>query len=304
MQVQPETSTAVVIDWRQRARHFLALTKPRITLMAAFCALIGMLMATPSMPPLALLTAATIGIALLAAAGFVVNCLAERHIDAQMARTRARPLARGEVDFIPALVFAGVLGSLGSAILLAYVNQLTMWLTMATFVGYALVYTLLLKPATPQNIVIGGASGAMPPLLGWVAITNEINAPAIVMFLIIFIWTPPHFWALALYRIEDYKRSGLPMLPVTHGPEFTRLNIWLYTILLAACSLLPFVIRMNSYIYLASAVVLSGIFLWYAWGLWRNYSDALARKTFRYSIWYLCALFAAMLVDHYALQSS
>jgi heme o synthase len=261
-----------------------------------------MLMASPNMPPLALLIAATIGIALLAAAGFVVNCLAERHIDARMARTRARPLARGEVDFIPALVFAGVLGSLGSAVLLAYVNQLTMWLTMATFVGYALVYTLLLKPATPQNIVIGGASGAMPPLLGWVAITNEINAPALVMFLIIFIWTPPHFWALALYRIEDYKRSGLPMLPVTHGPEFTRLNIWLYTILLAACSLLPFVIRMNSYIYLASAVVLSGVFLWYAWGLWRNYSDELARKTFRYSIWYLCALFAAMLVDHYILK--
>jgi heme o synthase len=302
MQVQPETTSLVRSDWRQRAKHFLALTKPRITLMAAFCALIGMLMASPNMPPLSLLTAATIGIALLAAAGFVVNCLAERHIDARMARTRARPLARGEVDFIPALVFAGVLGSLGSAILLAYVNQLTMWLTMATFVGYALVYTLLLKPATPQNIVIGGASGAMPPLLGWVAITNEINAPALVMFLIIFIWTPPHFWALALYRIEDYKRSGLPMLPVTHGPEFTRLNIWLYTILLAACSLLPFVIRMNSYIYLASAIVLSGVFLWYAWGLWRNYSDALARTTFRYSIWYLCALFAAMLVDHYALK--
>ncbi len=301
MQVQPETSSAVTIDWRQRARHFYALTKPRITLMAAFCALIGMLMASPTMPALSLLTAATVGIALLAAAGFVVNCLAERHIDAQMARTRARPLARGEVDFVPALVFAGVLGSLGSAILLAYVNQLTMWLTMATFVGYALIYTLLLKPATPQNIVIGGASGAMPPLLGWVAITNEINAPAIVMFLIIFIWTPPHFWALALYRIEDYKRSGLPMLPVTHGPEFTRLNIWLYTILLAACSVLPFVIRMNGVLYLACAVVLSGVFLWYAWGLWRNYSDALARKTFRYSIWYLCALFAAMLVDHYVL---
>jgi heme o synthase len=162
-----------------------------------------------------------------------------------------------------------------------------------------LVYTLLLKPATPQNIVIGGASGAMPPLLGWVAITNEINAPAIVMFLIIFIWTPPHFWALALYRIEDYKRSGLPMLPVTHGPEFTRLNVLLYTVLLAACSVLPFVIRMNGLIYLASAMVLSGVFLWYAWGIWRNYSDELARKTFRYSIFYLCALFAAMLVDHY-----
>lgn len=284
---------------RYRAGQYFALTKPRITLMAAFCALIGMLLASKELPPWSLLLAATVGISLLAGAGFVVNCLAERHIDAQMARTRARPMARGQVNALGALLFAGVLGSLGSAILLAYVNQLTMWLTMATFVGYALVYTLLLKPATPQNIVIGGASGAMPPLLGWVAITNEINAPAIVMFLIIFIWTPPHFWALALYRIEDYKRSGLPMLPVTHGPEFTRLNVWLYTVLLAACSILPFVIRMNGLVYLTSAIVLSGIFLWYAWGIWRNYSDELARKTFRYSIFYLCALFAAMLLDHY-----
>jgi heme o synthase len=284
---------------RYRLGQYLALTKPRITLMAAFCALIGMLLASKALPPWSLLVAATVGISLLAGAGFVVNCLAERHIDAQMARTRARPLARGQVNAFGALIFAGVLGSLGSAILLTFVNQLTMWLTMATFVGYALVYTLLLKPATPQNIVIGGASGAMPPLLGWVAITNEINAPAIVMFLIIFIWTPPHFWALALYRIEDYKRSGLPMLPVTHGPEFTRLNVLLYTVLLAACSVLPFVIRMNGLIYLASAMVLSGVFLWYAWGIWRNYSDELARKTFRYSIFYLCALFAAMLVDHY-----
>jgi heme o synthase len=288
--------------WRYRAGQFLALTKPRITLMAAFCALIGMLLASDKVPAISLLFFATIGISLLAAAGFVVNCLAERHIDAQMARTRARPLARGEVHFMPALIFAGLLGTLGCAILLAYVNQLTMWLTLATFVGYALIYTLLLKPATPQNIVIGGASGAMPPLLGWVAITNEINAPAIVMFLIIFIWTPPHFWALALYRIEDYKRSGLPMLPVTHGPEFTRLNVWYYTILLAACSLLPFVIRMNSWLYLAFAVVLSGVFLWYAWLIWKRYTDAIARKTFRYSIFYLCALFAAMLLDHYLVK--
>lgn len=295
------SNTLQANTWRYRAGQYLALTKPRITLMAAFCALIGMLLASESVPPLGLLFAATLGIALLAGAGFVVNCLAERHIDAQMARTRARPLARGEVNFVPALAFAGVLGSLGAAILLAYVNQLTMWLTLATFVGYALVYTLLLKPATPQNIVIGGASGAMPPLLGWVAIAGEINAPAIVMFLIIFIWTPPHFWALALYRIEDYKRSGLPMLPVTHGPEYTRWQVFLYTVLLAVSSLLPFVIRMNSWIYLASAVVLSGVFLAYAWGLWKNYSDALARKTFRYSILYLCALFAAMLIDHYIL---
>ncbi len=291
--------TTARTDWRYRAQQYLALTKPRITLMAAFCALIGMLLARPVLPSLSLLLSATVGISLLAAAGFVVNCLAERHIDAQMARTRARPMARGEVGFLAATVFSLILGSLGAAILMARVNPLTMWLTLATFVGYALVYTLILKPATPQNIVIGGASGAMPPLLGWVAVTGEISGPAVVMFLIIFFWTPPHFWALALYRVEDYKRSGLPMLPVTHGPEFTRWSVFLYTLLMAVSSLLPFLIGMNGLLYLASALVLSGIFTYYSWGLWRNYSDALARKTFRYSIFYLCALFAVMLIDHY-----
>jgi heme o synthase len=290
-----QTSTSI----GQTLRQLFLLTKPRITLMAAFCAVIGMLLAAPSVKSWALLTAATIGISLLAGAGFVVNCLAERHIDAQMARTRGRPAARGDIGMLPALTFAGVLGSLGAAILLAYVNQLTMWLTLATFVGYALIYTLLLKPATPQNIVIGGASGAMPPLLGWVAVTNDIGAPAIVMFLIIFIWTPPHFWALALYRVEDYKKSGLPMLPVTHGPAFTQLNVWLYTVLLVASSVLPFVIRMSGYVYLVCALALGAVFLRYSWLIWKHYTDAIARKTFKYSIWYLAALFAALLLDHF-----
>jgi heme o synthase len=281
------------------SQQLLKLTKPRITIMAGFCALIGMLLAAPSVKSWALLTAATSGISLLAAAGFVVNCLAERHIDAQMARTQRRPAARGDIGVMPALVFAGLIGSLGAAILLTYVNQLTMWLTLATFVGYALVYTLLLKPATPQNIVIGGASGAMPPLLGWVAVTNDIGAPAIVMFLIVFLWTPPHFWALALYRVEDYKKSGLPMLPVTHGMAYTQLNVWLYTILMVASTLLPFVIRTSGYFYLVSAFVLGGVFLWYSWQVWRHYSDAIARKTFKYSIWYLLGIFAALLVDHF-----
>jgi len=265
-------------SWRYIALQYFALTKPRVVLLAAFCALIGMLLATDGPLPWTLLGAGLAGISLLAGAGFAFNCLIERSIDARMARTRARPLARGEV---------GVTG------------PLTMWLTMATFVGYAVIYTVLLKPATPQNIVIGGASGAMPPVLGWAAVANEVTAPALVLFLIIFVWTPPHFWALALYRIEDYRRSGLPMLPVTHGPEFTRLNVLLYTVLLVAVSVMPYMIRMSGLFYLLSALVLGGVFLWYAWRLWRNYSDALARKTFSYSIFYLSALFGALLIDHY-----
>ncbi len=299
MQSMESSSTVSIASANRYFRQLVLLTKPRITLMAGFCALIGMLLAAPTVQSWALLVAATVGISLLAGAGFVVNCLAERHIDAQMARTSGRPAARGDIGMLPALLFAGLIGSLGAAVLLTYVNQLTMWLTLATFVGYALVYTLLLKPATPQNIVIGGASGAMPPLLGWVAITNDIGAPAIVMFLIVFLWTPPHFWALALYRVEDYKKSGLPMLPVTHGMAFTQLNVWLYTLLMVASSLLPFVIRMSGYLYLASAVVLGAVFIAYSWQIWKHYSDAVARKTFKYSIWYLLGIFMALLLDHF-----
>lgn len=286
-------------NWRHIALQYFALTKPRVVLLAAFCALIGMLLATDGPLPWQLLIAGIAGISLLAGAGFAFNCLIERSIDARMARTRARPLARGEVGVTGTIVFAGIIGGLGAALLYWAVNPLTMWLTMATFIGYAVIYTVFLKPATPQNIVIGGASGAMPPVLGWAAVANEVTAPALVLFLIIFVWTPPHFWALALYRIEDYRRSGLPMLPVTHGPEFTRLNVLLYTVLLVAVSVMPFMIHMSGYFYLLSALALGGVFLWYAWRLWRSYSDALARRTFSYSIFYLSALFGALLIDHY-----
>lgn len=285
--------------WRHTVVQYYELTKPRVVMLAAFCALIGMLLASEGPLSWTVLSAGLAGISLLAGAGFAFNCLIERSIDARMARTRARPLARGDVSVTGTIVFAGVIGGMGSLLLYWYVNVLTMWLTMATFVGYAVIYTVLLKPATPQNIVIGGASGAMPPVLGWAAVANEVTAPALVLFLIIFVWTPPHFWALALYRIEDYRRSGLPMLPVTHGPEFTRLNVLLYTVLLVAVSLMPFMIRMSGWFYLASAIVLGLVFLVYAWRLWRSYSDALARRTFSYSIFYLAALFGALLIDHY-----
>ncbi len=295
MHAQPTTT----VDLRRLVHDYFELTKPRVTLLAAFCALIGMLLASDNWVPWRVLVFGLAGISLLAGSGFTFNCLVERSIDARMARTRARASARGEVSIAGSLVFAGVLGGLGAWMLYAFVNPLTMWLTLATFVGYAVIYTVVLKPATPQNIVIGGASGAMPPVLGWAAVANEVSAPALVLFLIIFVWTPPHFWALALYRVEDYKLSGLPMLPVTHGSQFTRLNILLYTFLLLATTLLPFLIGMSGLLYLASALILGGVFLGYAWRLWRHYTDALSRRTFGYSIFYLAALFGALLVDHY-----
>ncbi len=286
-------------SWRDTVAHYVALTKPRIVLLAAFCALIGMMLASEGAVPWRVLVFGLAGISLLAAAGFAFNCLVERGIDARMARTRARPSARGEVGVRGTLVFAGVLGGLGAWLLDMFVNPLTMWLTIATFVGYAVVYTVLLKPATPQNIVIGGASGAMPPVLGWAAVANDVTAQALVLFLIVFVWTPPHFWSLALYRIEDYRKVGLPMLPVTHGAEFTRLNVLLYTLLLVATSVLPYVIGMSGVFYLVCALALGAVFLRYAWLLWRRYSDALSRRTFGYSILYLAAIFGALLVDHY-----
>lgn len=283
------------------ARQYYVLTKPRIVLLAVFCAMIGMFMATTEGESVSwrTLLAGTAGIGLLAAAGFVFNCFVERGIDAVMWRTAHRGSASGDVGNTGMVCFFLALGASGALLLHLFVNPLTMVLTLATFVGYAIVYTVLLKPRTPQNIVIGGASGAMPPLLGWVAVTDEITAPAVVMFLIIFVWTPPHFWALALYRAADYRRSGLPMLPVTHGAAFTRLNVLLYTVLLTAVTLLPFAIGMSGRFYLAAAVVLDGIFLGLAWQVWRHYTDAISRKTFGYSILYLALLFGAMLVDHY-----
>jgi protoheme IX farnesyltransferase len=251
------------------------------------------------MVPLQALLAGTLGIALTAGAAAAVNCLVEQRLDALMARTRYRPLPRGQVTSLQTLVFAAIVGGTGLAILYQWVNALTMWLTLATFVGYAIIYTLVLKPLTPQNIVIGGASGAMPPVLGWAAVTGEVAADALILFLIIFAWTPPHFWALALYRKGDYVRAGVPMLPVTHGDKFTRLHVLLYTVILTAVTLMPFVTRMSGAIYLASAVVLDAVFLYYAVRVYAAYTDRLAQRTFRYSIVYLTALFAALLVDHY-----
>jgi protoheme IX farnesyltransferase len=282
-----------------RLRQYYALTKPRVVQLIVFCAVIGMLLAVPGLPDLPTALAATAGIWLVAGAAAAFNCLVERHIDARMARTAWRPTARGELTDAHTLLFSGLLCGAGSALLYLFVNPLTMWLTFATFVGYAVVYTVLLKPMTPQNIVIGGASGAMPPVLGWAAMRGEVGPEALMLCLIIFLWTPPHFWALALYRAEDYRRSGLPMLPVTHGNEFTRLHVLLYTLVLFAGTLLPFIYRMSGWLYLAAAVLLGGVFIGHAFALWRRYSDRLARKTFRFSILYLSLLFAALLLDHY-----
>ena len=282
-----------------RIAQYWALTKPRVTQLAVFCAVIGMFLASPDLPDWKVVVAATIGIWLLAGAAFAMNCLVEREIDSRMARTARRPMALGEITVTQTLVFSGVIGGIGMWVLYNFVNPLTMWLTFATFVGYAVIYTMILKPATPQNIVIGGLSGAMPPALGWAAIANDVPMQAWILVLIIFTWTPPHFWALAMYRRDDYAKSGLPMLPITHGLKFTQFHIWLYTIVLVATTMLPFAVKMSGLIYLASAAVLGAIFLWYAWQIYRHYTDQIARKTFTYSIVYLSLLFAALLVDHY-----
>lgn len=293
--IHPETMASVL-------RQFYALTKPRVVQLIVFCALIGMVLAVPGVPSLADLqqgALACIGIWLVAGAAAAFNCLVEKGIDAKMKRTAWRPTARGQLSDRQALLFSAALCAAGSALLWFAVNPLTMWLTFATFVGYAVVYTVILKPLTPQNIVIGGASGAMPPVLGWAAMTGDVGPEALILFLIIFLWTPPHFWALALYRVEDYRKAGLPMLPVTHGNEFTRLQVLLYTFILFAACLMPFIYGMSGWLYLLVAVGVSIGFTGYAFALWRNYSDALARKTFRFSLIHLSVLFAALLVDHY-----
>ncbi len=285
-------------------RQFYALTKPRVIQLIVFCALIGMVLAVAGVPSWSEVKVAVIacaGIWLVAAAAAAFNCIVEKGIDAKMKRTSWRPTAKGDLNDRQTLIFSASLCAAGSALLYFWVNPLTMWLTFATFVGYAVIYTVILKPLTPQNIVIGGASGAMPPVLGWAAMTGNVGPEAMILFLIIFLWTPPHFWALALYRVEDYRKSGLPMLPVTHGNEFTRLQILLYTFVLFAACLLPFVYGMSSWIYLAAAIVLSFGFCLYGFWLWRDYSDALARKTFRFSLIHLSLLFTALLVDHYVL---
>ena len=300
-----ETPEALADSNPSVVRQFYALTKPRVIQLIVFCALIGMVLAVPGAPSWAqvqLAAVACLGIWLVAGAAAAFNCIVEQGIDAKMKRTAWRPTARGELSNTQTLVFSAVLGLLGSALLYFWVNPLTMWLTFATFVGYAVIYTVILKPLTPQNIVIGGASGAMPPVLGWAAMTGDVGPEALILFLIIFLWTPPHFWALALYRVEDYRKSGLPMLPVTHGSEFTRLHIFLYTLVLFAACLLPFIYGMSSWLYLVVALGLSVGFCVYAWRLLRNYSEALSRATFRFSLIHLSALFAALLLDHYLLQ--
>jgi len=294
-------TTAALHATTQRVRQLLALTKPRVVSLIVFCAVIGMFLAVPAgdWVPLGTLLAATAGIALVAGAAAAVNCLVERKVDALMARTRARPLPRGELTSVQTISFAGFVGGVGLWLLYNFVNPLTMWLTLGTFIGYAVIYTVVLKPLTPQNIVIGGASGAMPPVLGWTAMTGTITPEALLLFLIIFAWTPPHFWSLALYRADEYARAGLPMLPVTHGRRFTQLHVLLYTLILVASSLMPFAYGMSGWLYLAAAAVLGGVFTAYAIRIYVDYSDDLARRTFRYSIVYLALLFAALLLDHY-----
>ncbi|HEY1393319.1 MAG TPA: heme o synthase [Methylibium sp.] len=296
------SSAAHSLPLPSRMRQFFALTKPRVVQLIVFCAAIGMLLAVPGWPSAAAwgrALAGSVGIWLVASAAAAFNCLVEQHIDARMKRTAWRPTAKGELTNTQTLTFSALLCAAGMLVLHVWVNTLTMWLTFATFIGYAVIYTVVLKPLTPQNIVIGGASGAMPPVLGWAAMRGEVGAEAWVLCLIIFLWTPPHFWALALYRAEDYARAGLPMLPVTHGNEFTRLQVLLYTLVLFAATLLPFVYGMSGWLYMAAAVALGLGFIGHAFRLWRSYSDALARKTFRFSILHLSLLFAALLLDHY-----
>jgi protoheme IX farnesyltransferase len=293
-------STAHARSFRSVAREYFSLTKPKVVSLIIFTAIVGMFLSTPAMVPWHILILATLGIGLAAGSAAAINHLIERDSDALMTRTRKRPLPTGQLTSRQAIVFASVLATIAMLILVLGVNVLTAVLTFATLIGYSVVYTVFLKRATPQNIVIGGAAGAAPPVLGWTAVTGEVASDALLLFLIIFVWTPPHFWALALYRHQDYANAGIPMLPVTHGPQFTRLYILLYTILLAAVALMPFATHMSGMIYLVGAVVLNVVFIYYAWKLYRDYSDGLARKTFGYSIQYLAALFALLLVDHYS----
>ncbi len=299
MNTQALSAPTALVRWRHKWRQFHALTKPRVVQLIVFCAVIGMLLASPGWPDWQVLLAGTAGIWWVASAAAAFNCLVERELDRRMQRTAWRPTARGELSPRETLAFSLGLCALGSALLLLWVNALTLALTLATFVGYAVVYTLWLKPRTPQNIVIGGASGAMPPVLGWAAVRGDVGPEAWLLCLIIFLWTPPHFWSLALYRMEDYRRAGLPMLPVTHGPELTRLHIFLYTVVLLAGTLMPFIYGMSGWIYLVSAITLGLCFMVYGFRLWRRYSEALARRTFWFSILYLSLLFAALLLDHY-----
>jgi protoheme IX farnesyltransferase len=284
-------------------RDYLEMCKPRVVVLMLLCAVVGMILATPGAVPLDLVLSASLGIALVAGSAAVVNHVADQHIDAKMARTESRPVATGRVTNSQAIMFAAVTGVFGMALLWFLVNPLTAWLNLASWVGYGLIYTLYLKRATPQNIVIGGIFGAAPPLFGWTAVTNSIDPGGLLLVLIIFAWTPPHFWALALERKDEYADVGMPMLPVTHGEAYTRLHILLYTILLVVASVLPFVIVMSGPVYLAGALALGAGFLYWAIVLMRNNNDKAPMETFRYSIVYLGALFLVMLIDHYLFVS-
>ena len=283
----------------KKIKSFLILCKLRVNLLIVFTAVIGMFLSTPGMVPWDILFSGILGIGFVAAAAAAFNCLIEESIDTKMARTRARPLGTGKISQQETFILASIVGLTGLAVLFFFVNFLTMWLTLITFFAYAAIYTVFLKPATPMNIVIGGASGAMPPVLGWAAVNNQLSPEAWILFLIIFCWTPPHFWTLALYRREEYAKVGIPMLPVTHGEKFTLLHIVLYTIILAIVTLMPFSVGMAGLIYLFFATILNAIFLYYVVVLYRNYSDKLSKKIFNYSILYLSLIFTAFLVDHY-----
>jgi len=280
-------------------RDYYALTKPRVVLLISFTAVVGMFLATPTLPPLDALAFGTLGIWLAAASAAAFNHVIDQRIDAQMARTRHRPLPMGALSEAQALGFAVALGVIAMLVLTLLVNPLTAVLTFCSLIGYAIVYTVWLKRATPQNIVIGGAAGAAPPVLGWIAVTNSIDADALLLFLIIYTWTPPHFWALAIARREEYAKVGVPMMPVAYGVALTRLHILLYTVLLAAVTVLPCLTGMSGVIYAAAAVALNAVFLRHAWTLWRRPRADLPMRTFRWSITYLALLFGALLVDHY-----
>lgn len=258
-----------------------------------------MLLATPKFPKLQTLFFSIFGIWLLASAAFAINCLIEREIDSRMARTTQRSIVCYELSITQILIFSSIIGSIGMWILFSFINTLTMWLTLITFIGYTIIYTVILKPSTPQSIVIGGLFGAMPPAIGWAAITNDISVQALILVLIIFIWTPPHFWTLALYHLDDYIESGLPMLPITHGTELTKFHIFLYTIKLMAATMLPFAIKMSGLIYLSSAIILNLFFFYYVLQIYYYYSNNIARKTFKFSIFYLLLIFVALIIDHY-----
>ncbi len=284
-----------MLSWR----NYIELCKPKVVTLIVFTAVVGMLLAVPGIPPLDTLIYSTLGIALAASSAAAVNHFIDQKADAEMKRTQNRPLPKGELSSKNVIIFALVIGSIGMALLIFMVNTLTAVLTFLSLIGYAIIYTVYLKRMTPQNIVIGGAAGAAPPLLGWCAMTGEIHPYALLLFLIIFVWTPPHFWALAIARREEYAKVEIPMLPVTHGPEFTRLHILLYTVLLLIVTLLPYLTGMSGLIYLAAAVPLGLGFIYFAILMMRRKDDRTAMRTFGYSIIYLMVMFAALLIDHY-----